>query len=323
MSVEDITFKLSTDEAGAVNGFKRFRAEILNNEKGLERVAKQGKMTSTALKDAANVLGPEFQILGDRIDHITGAMADFKGASLATKASLIALVAVGTFEVSQMIADWIYKTKEWQKANEEAIKAITASQDFLNKKSRERFQLEMEIIKAAATEEQRLAELRDLEHQKEKERLLAEEQLTNDKRELEKALANDRFGYGKEDNAVNEKAVRLAKERVKLLNEQLAAIDKARRGPSERERELERRREALKIKPEVQEKKTEASPRAGELMAQQQRFITRGPGGRDIDRLIEIAKQQQALAQKDAMETREIRKTLWQIRDKFPNEVFE
>lgn len=110
---EDIRFKISADESGAVNAFKRVRNEVLNNEHGLKEVGKQGKITSTALKDAANVLGPEFQILGDRIDHITGALGDVNGASLMAKASLVTLVAVGGFEVGKMIGDWISGTQRW------------------------------------------------------------------------------------------------------------------------------------------------------------------------------------------------------------------
>jgi hypothetical protein len=322
---EDIRFKITADEVGAVNAFKRFRSEVLNNEKQLDRVAKQGKMTSTALKDSANILGPEFAILGDRIDHITGALADVKNASLAAKASLITLVAVGSYEVSTMINDWIWQTEAWKKANEEAIKGLTSEQEYRNKLNQDYFDLEMKIIEQAFTEEQRLAELRDIEQQKKEERLLAEEQLTKDKRALQAALANDLLEFGKEDNAINEAAVKLSEEKVKLLNEQLQLIDKAIVGPSERELELQNRiaaKQAKEREMKAGEKET-VKTQPGPLQAQQQRFITRGPGGRDIDRLIEIAKQQQALAQKDAMETREIRKTLWQIRDKFPDEVFK
>lgn len=122
---EDIEFKITADESGALNAFKRVRSEVLNNEHGLQEVGKQGKITSTALKDAANVLGPEFQILGDRIDHITGALGDVNGASLAAKASLVTLVAVGGFEVGRMIGDWISGTQRWIDELKEA-EAISA-----------------------------------------------------------------------------------------------------------------------------------------------------------------------------------------------------
>jgi hypothetical protein len=122
---EDIQFKITADESGALNAFKRVRSEVLNNEHSLQEVGKQGKITSTALKDAANVLGPEFQILGDRIDHITGALGDVNGASLAAKASLVTLVAVGGFEVGRMIGDWISGTQRWIDELKEA-EAISA-----------------------------------------------------------------------------------------------------------------------------------------------------------------------------------------------------
>jgi hypothetical protein len=122
---EDIKFKITADESGAVNAFKRVRNEVLNNEHGLKKVGQQGKITSTALKDAANVLGPEFQMLGDRIDHITGALGDVNGASLMAKASLITLVAVGGFEVGRMIGDWISGTQRWIEELKEA-EAVSA-----------------------------------------------------------------------------------------------------------------------------------------------------------------------------------------------------
>jgi hypothetical protein len=118
---EDIKFKITADESGAVNAFKRMRNEVLNNDKALQQVGKQGKLTSTALKDAANILGPEFGILGDRIDHISGAFADVNGASLMAKASLVGLVAVGGFEVGRMIGDWAFQTEHWKEQLSDAV----------------------------------------------------------------------------------------------------------------------------------------------------------------------------------------------------------
>lgn len=125
---EDIQFKITADEAGAVNAFKRVRNEVLNNEHGLKQVGKQGKITSTALKDAANVLGPEFGMLGDRIDHISGALGDIKGASLIAKASLVTLVAVGGLEIGKMIGDWAFETSRWKDELEAASKKVAELQ---------------------------------------------------------------------------------------------------------------------------------------------------------------------------------------------------
>jgi hypothetical protein len=135
---EDIQFKITADEAGAVNAFKRVRNEVLNNEQGLKKVGQQGKLTGKSLKDAANVLGPEFRMLGDRIDHIAGALGDVNGASLMAKASLVTLVAVGGFEVGKMIGDWISGTQKWveELKQAEAISAKMQSKVLANAQER-------------------------------------------------------------------------------------------------------------------------------------------------------------------------------------------
>jgi hypothetical protein len=119
---EDITFKLQADETGALNALKRVRNEVLNNESGLKKMGQQARIAGKSLKDSASVLGPEFSILGDRIDHITGALGNVKGASLLTKASLVGLVAVGGFQVGQMIGNWVFETDRFKQELEEATK---------------------------------------------------------------------------------------------------------------------------------------------------------------------------------------------------------
>ena len=317
---EDIRIKITADDAQAVQSFKRLGKEAANTSQRMKNIGQEGSKLSKGLQSIGQVAGPEFGALAGSLERASGAMAGLGEAGLLAKAGLVAMVAVGSVQVSNMINDWIWQTEEWTKKTEEAIKSIAADQAYLNKQSQDHFDLEMKIIEAAATEEQKLAEFRKLEDQKKAERWLAEEQLTKDKRKLEAALANDKLGYGTEDNKINEDAVKLQEEKVKLLNEQLRLIDQGIAGPSERELELERRQKAKQPEREVRKESASQIP---ELKAEQQRMITRGNGGRDIDRLIEIAKQQQALNQKDSAETREIRKTLWQIRDKFPDEVFE
>jgi chromosome segregation ATPase len=93
---------------------------VLNNEQGLKQLGQQGKMTGKGLKDMASFLGPEFQILGDRLDHVSGAMADIKGAGLLAKGAMIGLVATAGFQVGKMIGDWVFETEKWKKALEDA-----------------------------------------------------------------------------------------------------------------------------------------------------------------------------------------------------------
>jgi DNA repair exonuclease SbcCD ATPase subunit len=122
MSTEDINIRLTADDSGATTALNRLRDQVLNNDKALKQVSQQGKMTGKALKDMASFLGPEFQILGDRLDHITGAMGDIKGAGMMAKAGMVALVATAGFQVGKMIGDWVFETEKWKKALEDARK---------------------------------------------------------------------------------------------------------------------------------------------------------------------------------------------------------
>jgi hypothetical protein len=246
---EDIQFKITADESGAVNAFKRMRSEVLNNDKALERVGKQGKLTSTALKDAANVLGPEFQILGDRIDHVSGALADVNGASLLAKASLVGLVAVGSFEVGKMIGDWIADTENWKATFAEATKSISADIDYISKQNQERFENEIKLANLASTEQQKNQELSLIRAAKNNELTEARLNLIRREQDLNESLANDFMGRNTEDNDISREAVRIAKDQVDLLAKQVAEVEKLRYGGSEIEEQIaQRQAEADAIK---------------------------------------------------------------------------
>lgn len=246
MTTSDINIKINADEKGAVAGLRRLRSEVLNNEKGLDKLARQGKMTGKSLKDAAGMLGPEFQILGDRIDHITGALGDIKGAGLMAKASLVALVAVGAFEVGKMIGDFIFKTKEWEEASKKAAQAMTEQAAFLNKQSSERIAREIKIANLAETSEQRRNELIKLRSQLVQQQTDAELDMAEAMKAVTIAQSNDVFGYGTQDNAIAEEGLRIAKERVSQLREQVALVEKEQSGATGRAAELERREAAAK-----------------------------------------------------------------------------
>jgi hypothetical protein len=138
MSTEDIRIKLQADESGAVNAFRKLRSEVLNNEQGLKQLGQQGKMTGKGLKDMASFLGPEFQILGDRLDHVSGAMADIKGAGMLAKGAMIGLVATAGFQVGQMIGNWVFETEKWKEALADARKEADALNAKMLQGARER-----------------------------------------------------------------------------------------------------------------------------------------------------------------------------------------
>jgi DNA repair exonuclease SbcCD ATPase subunit len=172
MSTEDIRIKLQADESGAVNAFRKLRSEVLNNEQGLKQLGQQGKMTGKGLKDMASFLGPEFQILGDRLDHVSGAMADIKGAGLLAKGAMIGLVATAGFQVGKMIGDWVFETEKWKEALAEARKEADRLNAMLLEGARNRAselsadELDRELkgtIENVSTLSMRLAELKQLQ----------------------------------------------------------------------------------------------------------------------------------------------------------------
>ena len=279
---EDINIRIKSDESGAVAGFKRLRNEILNNEKGLQEIGKQGRISGTALKDMADVLGPEFQILGDRIDHLTGSLEDVRGASLVTKASLIGLVAVASYQVGDMISNWAMQTEAWKAAHDEAIKSIAQSSTFVKKLTEDRFQKQIQLAQLASTEEQKNAELSSIRMQKMNELQDARNPLVSEQMELSKTTANDILGYGKEDNAIAEEAIRITKERIKLLQQQFNEADRLRYRPEEtgldaqlaqRRQEAEAAAEAVKQQAEAERKRVaelERSKQAEDALLQSQ-----------------------------------------------------
>ena len=172
MSTEDIRIKLQADESGAVNAFRKLRSEVLNNEQGLKQLGQQGKMTGKGLKDMASFLGPEFQILGDRLDHVSGAMADIKGAGMLAKGAMIGLVATAGFQVGKMIGDWVFETEKWKEALAEARKEADRLNAMLLEGARNRAselsadELDRELkgtIENVSTLSMRLAELKQLQ----------------------------------------------------------------------------------------------------------------------------------------------------------------
>lgn len=274
MSTEDIKFRLTTDEAGAVAGFKRFRNEVLNNDKALQQVGKQGKLTSMALKDAANVVGPEFAILGDRIDHITGALADVNGASLIAKASLVGLVAVGSFEVGNMLSELILQTEAWKEANAKTVEGIGADFEYLGKIGQDRFEQEVKLAELAVTQEQKNNELTTIRLRKLAELSEAQESLVKRQQELNMAMDNDLLGYGTEDNAIAQEAVAIDERRVKMLKEQLELVTNLRDAKeSDLEIEIRLRQEAANaIKAQNEEAQRQAQIQAN-LQSTQENYL--------------------------------------------------
>jgi hypothetical protein len=138
MSTEDINIRLTADDSGATTALNRLRDQVLNNDKALKQVSQQGKMTGKSLKDMASFLGPEFQVLGDRLDHVSGAMGDIKGAGILAKGAMIGLVATAGFQVGKMIGDWVFETEKWKETLADARKEADALNAKMLQGARER-----------------------------------------------------------------------------------------------------------------------------------------------------------------------------------------
>lgn len=169
MSDEDIRIKLTADDSGAVAAFKRLKSQVSASDEGLKQLSTQGKQTGQALKDVAGMLGPEFQVLGDRLDQITGAMGDIKGAGIMAKAAMAGVVAVGAFEVGQAIGNIVFETERWKEmlaaTREEATRLnqelARGAQKRAQELSTEQVQRELEgTIESVSTLAMRIAELK-------------------------------------------------------------------------------------------------------------------------------------------------------------------
>jgi hypothetical protein len=182
----------------------------------------------------------------------------FKGLAVAGMA--IAAV-TASWKIGTLIADWVYQTEELNRRMKETLELMSQQASFANDKTSKQFQMQMDLANAALTEEQRLSELAAVRAAKNKEFKEAEQQLIKEERDLQSALANDVLGYGTEDNAAAEEAVKIAKDRLKLLKEQKDEVEKAIRGPSENEQELTARQKAKELQKEAADEALAAEQR--------------------------------------------------------------
>lgn len=269
MTTENIDIRIEAQEGGAVAAFKRLRSEVINNEKGLANAAKQGKMTGKSLRDISSAAGPMFGELGGRIDQVSDALKNFHGAGMLAKASLVGLVATGSWQVGTMLGEFIAQTEAWGKANAETIKGITADFNKLSKMQNEQFENEIKLANLAATKEQRNAELSTIRMTKTNELAEARLWLVRQEQDLNVALANDFLGRNTEDNAAAREGVKIAQERVKALESEFEIVDRMRYGGSEIEEQIAaRQRDVEALKTQTVEKEKQAAQQAAAAAAE-------------------------------------------------------
>jgi len=262
-----------------IEALKQTKEQVQQTGVEMQKTGASFKDTSEASQKVSGAFAKAFGALGlselaafsSEIGGLSGQLKEmeeagkkggdaFKGLAVAGMA--IAAVAA-SWKIGTLIADWLYQTEALNRKMKETLELMAQQAEFANDKTRKQFQMQMDLANAAATEEQRQMELAEIAAEKDRKVREAKKQLAKEQRDLEAALANDVLGYGKEDNAAAEEAVKIAEQELKLLQEQQAEVNKAIRGPSENEQELEKRQRAKELQKEAADEA---------LAAEQQRF---------------------------------------------------
>jgi hypothetical protein len=270
---EDIKIKISSDDAQAVASFKRLSTEGAKVQSNLKGVGTEGKQAGKALKDMASMVSPELARLGDLLGKGGDNLEKLTAGSMAAKAGLVGLVAVGSFQLGRMLSDFIFQTQEFEAQTIKSIDSISKTYEYIGRQQKERFTQEIELAQLASSDEQKNAELSALRNRTNNE--LAEARIAATKAEmaLNRALANDLLGYGKEDNALAEQGLKLAQERVTALEQQADMVDRLRHGGSEIEEQIKQRKaeaEAMKEQAAAMAKQEEAQKR---LLETQENYL--------------------------------------------------
>ena len=228
-------------------------------------VAGSMKRTADTGQKLSGVFGKIFGSLGlDQLQGYTGQFASLAGqlkelgdagekggaGVMAAKAGIVAAVAAGTYQVGNMIADWIMQTEAWRERLKETFDEASKQADFLTKKRREQFDLAFETAKLG-TPEQRQAEMTALSQQVSKDTVSQASTLKKAVADLEAVQASrtgtrldDNSGYQEELEAAT-KLVEIETKRLTALQEQQQQIKDFYSLPSEAEQELQKRRDFL------------------------------------------------------------------------------
>lgn len=260
-----------------IEALKQAKGQIQETGVEMQKTGDSFKDTSEASQKVSGAFSKAFGALGltelaafsSEIGSLSGQLKEmqeagkkggdaFKGLAVAGMA--ISAVAA-SWKIGTLIADWVYQTEQLNRRMKETLELLSQQASFTNDKTRKQFEMQMELANAALTEEQRQLELAELRAAKEQEVAEAKRQLIKEERDLQKALANDVLGYGTEDNAAAEEAVKIAKDRLKLLQEQQTEVTKAIRGPSENEQELANRLKAKELQKEAADEAVAAEQR--------------------------------------------------------------
>lgn len=240
---------------------------------GVDQVTPVLSKVTTQLDKTAKVsrsFGQAFQVLGKfGVDvgpfvEVSSVLSDaamtagklketMQASGTAAKVGLSAAVVAISFQIGTMIHDWISGTELWNLKMQETLKNLGKQADFSNKKTEQQFEMQLKLANAAETDGQRQIELQNLLIEKKKEVSAAEKQLQKDRADLEEAIRNDTFGYGKEDNDLAKEAVKIAEQRLGLLKQQQEQVGKTIKGPTEKEEELARREQASENRKKIEQ----------------------------------------------------------------------
>lgn len=237
MSTEAVRFLITADDKATAK-FRQVGKSVQDSNRELRNF-------SGASKDAAAVAGQLADSLGfaggvDLANNIS-AVADqlqkiSKLGSLA-QASLVGVITVGAFELTQQIDQWVSGTAEWEAGLQRITKEMQQQSAFAARIASDQFKMRREDIQTDDPVEKRKAELALL--QEINAEIEAQKQEVRDaKAELqgiESTWANT-FGYAEEAVKLGQAHVDIEQNRLKQLQDQAKEL---RRSTSERQLQLD------------------------------------------------------------------------------------
>lgn len=238
---------------------------------------------------AATPLGKYSTSIGNVAINLANMREMLKQAStagLAFKAALAGTAIALGAQVGTMIADWIFQTEKWKGKLAEALEEAGKIADRLAQKRKDQFKQQLELANTEATPEARSAAL-DAMKQSVAQQIQEQQRAVVAAREAAAKSAGSLTDKGKAAHDIDQKRLEIERERLDVLREQAAEINRAQRGPSDAEAELERRKQAAEQQKRIDAERRQTADEmwkreAEEQAKQQQREKNAADGARRL-----------------------------------------
>lgn len=202
-----------------------------------------GQIFSALGFNELSMLTSEFQGLSAQMKELGEAGSKGGAGMMLAKAGIVAAAAVATYEVGNMIADWIMQTDQWRERLNQTLTEAGEQADFLTKKRRQQFDQAFELASLGNPEQQQ-AEMAALAQQVNKDIVSQAGSLQRAIDDLKAVQGGNSFaaGYQEELQAAT-KLVEIETQRMNQLKEQNQQIKDFYSLPTEAEQELQKRRD--------------------------------------------------------------------------------